>query len=99
MMGSAKVAVCYCVHDDAYYLAESICSYSGAGGVVAFVSRPPWSGAAGGLELAHRQGARTWLLERGCTHALIPDGDEVIEPALLAALLQIAVGELAERVY
>lgn len=36
---------------------------------------------------------------RGFTHALIVDGDEVIEPALLEAMLKVAESGLAERVY
>jgi GT2 family glycosyltransferase/tetratricopeptide (TPR) repeat protein len=50
-------------------------------------------------ELAHRQAALGWLAEHGYTHALIPDGDEIIEPLLLETLLKIAETELAERVY
>ena len=50
-------------------------------------------------ELEHRQFALAYLREHGCPHALIPDGDEIIEPALLHALAQIAAAELAERVY
>ncbi len=49
--------------------------------------------------MEHRQFACATLRERGCTHALIPDGDEIIEPELLHALTQIAASELAERVY
>ena len=50
-------------------------------------------------ELEHRQFALAYLRDKGYTHALIPDGDEIIEPALLAALLKIASSELADRVY
>ena len=50
-------------------------------------------------ELAHRQAARQELLARGYTHALIPDGDEIIAPALLRHLVQIAASDLADRVY
>ena len=50
-------------------------------------------------ELAQRQAACDHLLSLGYTHALIPDGDEIIEPSLLSALLTIARNELAERVY
>lgn len=50
-------------------------------------------------ENEHRQAAQEYLLERGFTHALIPDGDEIIEPALLQTLTKIAANELAERVY
>src|SRR5438067_5537728 len=31
-------------------------------------------------ELMHRRAAQAGMLERGFTHALIPDGDEIIEP-------------------
>ena len=50
-------------------------------------------------ELEHRQFALAFLREKGYTHALIPDGDEIIEPALLHTLAQIASSSLAERVY
>ena len=52
-----------------------------------------------GSELAHRQAAREHLLGLGYTHALIPDGDEIIEPRLLASLVAIAEHDLADRVY
>jgi GT2 family glycosyltransferase len=44
------IAVCYVVHDDAYYLAESIASFKSAGDVFVFVSRLPWSGEPGDWE-------------------------------------------------
>ena len=50
-------------------------------------------------ELEHRQFALSYLREKGYTHTLIPDGDEIIEPALLQHLLQIAAVGLADRVY
>jgi GT2 family glycosyltransferase/tetratricopeptide (TPR) repeat protein len=50
-------------------------------------------------EEEHRRAAQVQLLERGFTHALIPDGDEVIEPRLLQSLVHIAEAGLAERVY
>jgi hypothetical protein len=50
-------------------------------------------------ELEHRRAAKEWLLEQGFSHALIPDGDEVLEPELLEALIHIAENELADRVY
>jgi hypothetical protein len=50
-------------------------------------------------ELEHRQAAIAHLLERGFTHALIPDGDEVIEPKLLETLLKVAEAGIADRVY
>jgi len=36
---------------------------------------------------------------RGFTHAIIPDGDEVLEPQLLKTLVKLAKAEVAERVY
>lgn len=45
-------AVCYILHDDAYYLAESIASFKGAGDVLAFVSRVPWHDRPGDWESA-----------------------------------------------
>lgn len=116
----SKLAVCYIVHDDMFYLASSIASFQEAGEVFVFVSRVPWHDQPGDWqaaaqtardasaeviegewtsELAHRQEALQALREKGYTHALIPDGDEIIEPPLLHALLQIAAVELAERVY
>ncbi len=47
----------------------------------------------------HRVAAFSQLTKDGFTHALIPDGDEVIEPALLETLLKIAKEDLADRVY
>ncbi len=41
-------------------------------------------------ESEHRQSSMAWLLENCFTHALIPDGDEIIEPQLLQTLIQIA---------
>lgn len=50
-------------------------------------------------EHEQREYVRAHLLELGFTHALIPDGDEIIEPNLLGALTKIAESELADRVY
>jgi hypothetical protein len=50
-------------------------------------------------EEAHRRAAQEHLLEKGFTHALIPDGDEILEPRLLQSLIDIAEKGLAERVY
>ncbi|MCE9558044.1 MAG: glycosyltransferase [Armatimonadetes bacterium] len=47
----------------------------------------------------HRREAYALLKERGFTHCLIPDTDEVIEPELLTALLKLAESDLADRVY
>ena len=49
-------------------------------------------------ELAQRQAAFAELARRGCTHAFIPDGDEIVEPGLLQSLLRLAESELADRV-
>lgn len=116
----STLAISYIVHDDIYYLAESIQSFSSAGQIFVFVSRVPWHNVAGdweqtaelaknagaevvlgdwNSELSHRQAVREYLLEKGFTHILIPDGDEIIEPALLETLVKVAGMELAERVY
>lgn len=50
-------------------------------------------------ELEHRQAALAYLTERGFTHALIPDGDEIMEQELLETLAKVAEAELADRVY
>jgi GT2 family glycosyltransferase/tetratricopeptide (TPR) repeat protein len=49
-------------------------------------------------ESTHRKEAQEVLREKGHQYVLIPDGDEVIEPRLLDAVLGIAKGKLAERV-
>jgi hypothetical protein len=49
-------------------------------------------------ESLHRRVAIEEMRRRGYRHVLIPDGDEVVEPSLLAALLTIADASLAERV-
>ncbi len=116
----SSIAVCYILHDDAYYLAGSIDSTRAAGEVFTFISRVPWHdhpgdwqaaaeiARAGGAEvvlgewtteLAHRQAAIETLKERGYTHALIPDGDEIMEPGLLRSLTEIAQTGMADRVY
>lgn len=116
----STIAVCYCVHDDYYYLAESIRSFQPAGNVIVFVSRTPWNDLPGDWETSaqaagqagaevvvgewtserdHREACFEWLLKRGYTHALTPDGDEFVEPALLETLLTIIHNELADRVY
>jgi len=117
---AVRIAVCYCVHDDSYYLAESIASFRAAGETFVFVSRVPWHGAPGdwqqteviareaGVEIVlgdwadetdHRRSSMRYLVEQGYTHAFIPDGDEIIEPALLDAALKVARAELADRVH
>jgi glycosyltransferase involved in cell wall biosynthesis len=49
-------------------------------------------------EELHRQTALQVMRERGYSFVLTPDGDEVIEPFLLDALLRIAKEDLADRV-
>lgn len=49
-------------------------------------------------EVDHRRAANDWLVKRGFTHALTPDGDEIVEPQLLAMLGTLARHRLAERV-
>lgn len=50
-------------------------------------------------ESAQRRFAQGEALQRGYTHAVIPDGDEVIEPKLLNTLLEIAHARIADRVH
>src|SRR5687768_8374422 len=50
-------------------------------------------------EYEHRRAAVEAARERGFTHALIVDGDEVIEASLLEAMLKVAEAGLAERIY
>ncbi len=50
-------------------------------------------------ESEHRQAAIRYLRSLGYTHALIPDGDEIIEPRLLTELRKMAENRLADRVY
>ncbi|MGC4044723.1 MAG: glycosyltransferase [Armatimonas sp.] len=49
-------------------------------------------------EIEHRSAAGEHLLSLGFTHALLPDGDEIIEPRLLDTLLKIAESDLADVV-
>jgi GT2 family glycosyltransferase/Tfp pilus assembly protein PilF len=50
-------------------------------------------------EHEHRAFAYSYLIEKGFTHALIPDGDEIIEPELLETLKSITKNDFADRVY
>ena len=50
-------------------------------------------------ETEHRRFAMAEAKKRGYTHAIIPDGDEVLEPKLLQSLVEIAQAGIAERVY
>jgi len=47
----------------------------------------------------HRQGAIPYLLDRGFTHAILPEASEVIDSNLLDSVCQAAEQRLAERVY
>ncbi len=49
-------------------------------------------------EREHRTFALATLRERGVRHALIPDGDEIVEPRLLDSLLNVAAMDLADRI-
>ncbi|MGC4044862.1 MAG: glycosyltransferase [Armatimonas sp.] len=53
-----------------------------------------WQGEAG-----QRNGAAEHLRELGFTHAIILDGDELLDEPLLNVLLKVAEHELSERVY
>ncbi len=119
-MPTPRLACAYILHDDYWYLAESITSVRRAGPVFCFVSRVPWADEPGDWEqtariatdagaevvlgewrseLDHRLGAVDALKERGFTHALIPDGDEIVEPALLRALCRAARADQADRLH
>lgn len=49
-------------------------------------------------ESEHRRAALEHLRAQGFSHALIPDGDELVEPGLLKALLSVAKEDLADVV-
>ncbi|MBS1714221.1 MAG: glycosyltransferase [Armatimonadetes bacterium] len=57
----SSIATAYCVHDDWYYLADSIASVKQLGPVMVFVSRVPWHAEPGDwarcAEIAHSAGA------------------------------------------
>ena len=46
----SKIAICYCLHDDHWFLEASIHSVRSAGEVFAFVSKVAWNGPAGDWE-------------------------------------------------
>ena len=50
-------------------------------------------------ESEHRRQALEIGIQRGYIYALIPDGDEVVEPKLLDTLIKLADTGVAERVY
>ncbi|HLO97997.1 MAG TPA: glycosyltransferase [Fimbriimonas sp.] len=50
-------------------------------------------------ETEHRREAYKTVRERGFQYALIPDGDEIIEPQLLTTLTKLAETQVAERVH
>lgn len=49
-------------------------------------------------ETFHRREAIQTLKDRGYTHALVVDSDEVYEPELVEAILKVADSDLADRV-
>lgn len=50
-------------------------------------------------ESEQRQYAYQHMKTEGCTHCLIPDTDEVIEPALLSTIRKIVEADLADRIH
>lgn len=119
-MRKTKIGVCYCLHDDHWFLKASMASWRAAGRILAFISDQAWDGSRGNTKLCEvictEEGAeilrgswtsealhRAAVLEQaradGLTHVLIPDADEIIEPALLEYLVSVAKADLADRVY
>ena len=119
-MSTAGVPVCYCVHDDHWFLECSIRSWQSSGQPYVFVSRLAWNGEPGDWERCaevasqagaevivgdwpdedmHRRAAHEHMRAMGHTFVFTPDGDEVVEPALLETLLTLAEGKVAERVH
>ena len=47
-----KTAVCYCIHDDLYYLKESIASAAEVGDLFCFISKVAWHGEPGDWQSA-----------------------------------------------
>src|SRR5579862_492062 len=88
---ASRVAVAYILHDDAWYLADSIASFRKAGPVFAFISRTPCHDAPGdwehAAEVAREAGAEVVL------------GEWRSEPEVLRPLGQVAESGLADRVY
>jgi YD repeat-containing protein len=64
---SKQTVVCYCLHDDHWYLAPSIRSFKQAGDVVAFISKRAWDGSEGCwercAEVAEAEGAEVVIGE------------------------------------
>src|SRR5579862_8627864 len=62
-----RIGVAYILHDDAWYLSDSIGSFREAGSVFAFVSKTPWHDASGdwehAAEVAREAGAEVLLGE------------------------------------
>ena len=119
-MDQVRIATAVCVHDDHWFLKDSLESFAEAGPAFVFVSSLPWHGEAGDWERAasaateagaevvlgewpaeilHRQGARQWLIDRGFTHAFMPDSDELIDPELLKSIKAAGEARLAQRFY
>lgn len=65
MSSRDRVATLYCLHDDHWYLPQSIQSFSGAGKIYAFISQRAWDGSAGDWQrtatLAEQQGVEVIL--------------------------------------
>lgn len=66
-LNGEELLVTYVVHDDHWFLAQSIGSFAPAGRVVVFISTLPWSGEAGSyeraIEVAESSGAEVVLGE------------------------------------
>ena len=74
-MPPMNLAVAYCVHDDAYYLPQSIRSCGDAAPVFVFVSKLPWNDEPGDWESAARVAPLDW-----------PGGDGAARQAFAALL-------------
>ena len=119
-MSTAAVPVCYCLHDDHWFLDCSIRSWQSSGPVYALVSRLAWNGEPGNWERCvevakqagaeviigdwpdedvHRRAAHEHMKAMGHSFVFTPDGDEVVEPALLETLVTLAECKVADRVH
>ncbi len=116
----SKICTLIHVHDDHWFLGQTIEAWSAYGDVFCFVSRVAWDGTVGdwekSRECAQSAGAQViegeWLSEDeqrtfgyqyvrelGFEFALTPDGDEIPEPELLAAVLECLTTGKADRVH
>ena len=112
--------VILCLHDDWWFLRQSVEAAFTFGPALAFISRLSWNSSTGDWEKVadeatkagaevilgdwdnetdHRRFAMQEAINRGYQYALIPDGDEVIEPSLLDKLTKIADTGVADRVH